>query len=462
MPYIGKGIVSGNFVKLDSITTSATATYALTNGGAAFTPQSVNQMIVSLNGVIQAPTDAFTISGSNIVFDSALTSSDVIDFILVLGDVNDIGVPSDDSISAVKLKSSAVTAPKLADQSFEKGAYGSSSNPITYTVKVITKTAAHPYYGTGSSQGYEIDGVEAPVLKLNGSDAGKKYYYKFDQSDSSNSGHPLLFYLKADKTGSYTTNVTATGTPGSAGASTTIQVDEYTPNILYYQCSSHAHMGNHVNHISNQVNTSGTLLKLPTADGSSGQFIKTDGSGSLSFDDAGGGLVHISTTTVSSGVSEVAFTSGIDSTYDTYKLFISGLHPADDNKHVQFHYSNDGGSSYLSNNYQYGGRSSNSAGTVNNQASNSAGSLELTSERIGNANDESFNAEITMYQFHKTEFHKCISYHSSYFDLSGNVTLLIGAGSNNANESAVNAIRVKAESGNIDKGTFSLFGVAKS
>jgi len=312
MPYIGRGIVSGNFTKLDSITTSATATYALTNGGAAFTPQSVNQMIVSLNGVIQAPTDAFTISGSNIVFDSALTSSDVIDFILVLGDVNDIGVPSDDSISAVKLKSSSVTNKKLADQSFEKGAYGSSSNPITYTVKVISKTAAHPYYGTGSSQGYEIDGVEAPVLKLNGSDAGKKYYYKFDQSDSSNSGHPLLFYLKADKTGAYTTNVTATGTPGNAGAFTTIQVDEYTPNILYYQCSSHAHMGNHVNHISNQVNTSGTLLKLPTADGSSGQFIKTDGSGVLSFAAAGGGKVLQAVTGTSSTASQGTETSFTD------------------------------------------------------------------------------------------------------------------------------------------------------
>lgn len=312
MPYIGRGIVSGNFTKLDSITTSATATYALANGGAAFTPQSVNQMIVSLNGVIQAPTDAFTISGSNIVFDSALTSSDVIDFILVLGDVNDIGVPSDDSISAVKLKSSSVTNKKLADQSFEKGAYGSSSNPITYTVKVISKTAAHPYYGTGSSQGYEIDGVEAPVLKLNGSDAGKKYYYKFDQSDSSNSGHPLLFYLKADKTGAYTTNVTATGTPGNAGAFTTIQVDEYTPNILYYQCSSHAHMGNHVNHISNQVNTSGTLLKLPTADGSSGQFIKTDGSGVLSFAAAGGGKVLQAVTGTSSTASQGTETSFTD------------------------------------------------------------------------------------------------------------------------------------------------------
>ena len=34
-----------------------------------------------------ASTTAFTLSGSNIVFASALTSSDVIDFILVLGSV---------------------------------------------------------------------------------------------------------------------------------------------------------------------------------------------------------------------------------------------------------------------------------------------------------------------------------------------------------------------------------------
>ena len=112
--YIGKQPVSGNFVKLDAITTSATATYALQSGGSAFTPQSVNQMIVSLNGVIQAPTSAFTLSGSNIVFDSALTSSDVIDFILVLGDVNDIGTPSDNTVATAKIVNNAVTADKLA------------------------------------------------------------------------------------------------------------------------------------------------------------------------------------------------------------------------------------------------------------------------------------------------------------------------------------------------------------
>ena len=114
MPYIGKEPVVGNFVKLDAITTSATATFALTQNSAAFTPESANQMIVSLNGVIQAPGTAFTLSGSNIVFASALTSSDVIDFILVLGSVLDVGTPTDDTVSTAKLKSNAVTAAKIA------------------------------------------------------------------------------------------------------------------------------------------------------------------------------------------------------------------------------------------------------------------------------------------------------------------------------------------------------------
>jgi len=127
MPYIGKQPVVGNFVKLDAITTSATDTFPLTNGGAAYTPQSVNQMIVSLNGVIQAPTDAFTLSGSNIVFASALTGSDVIDFILVFGDALDIGVPSDDTVSAIKIKTNAITEAKINDGAVTETKLGSGS-----------------------------------------------------------------------------------------------------------------------------------------------------------------------------------------------------------------------------------------------------------------------------------------------------------------------------------------------
>jgi len=105
MAYIGKQPVVGNFVKLDAITTSATTTFNLLNGGTAYYPQTANNCIVSLNGVIQSPTSAYTISGSTIVFSDALTSSDSIDFILVLGDVLAIGTPSDGTITSAKLAS---------------------------------------------------------------------------------------------------------------------------------------------------------------------------------------------------------------------------------------------------------------------------------------------------------------------------------------------------------------------
>jgi hypothetical protein len=109
MAYIGKQPVVGNFVKLDAITTSATATYNLLNGGVAYFPQTANNCIVSLNGVIQSPTSAYTISGSTIVFSDALTASDSIDFILVLGDVLNIGTPSDSTVGFAKVTSNLIT-----------------------------------------------------------------------------------------------------------------------------------------------------------------------------------------------------------------------------------------------------------------------------------------------------------------------------------------------------------------
>ena len=163
--------------------------------------------------------------------------------------------------------------------------YASSSAPIVYTVTVASKTAAHPYHNVGSSNAYVINGIEAPIIELKGNDTSKPYYYKFDQSDASNSGHPLRFYNNVGKTTQFTTGVTTSGTPGQAGAHTTIAVDKDTPSILYYQCSSHANMGNHTIHNSPTVNT-GVFLKLPTADGTANQVIATDGSGTLSFADS--------------------------------------------------------------------------------------------------------------------------------------------------------------------------------
>ena len=104
MPFIGKTPETGAFRLIDSITTSATDTYALTVLGDHYFPESARNLIVSLNGVTQAPETAYTVSGSHIVFASALTASDVIDYILVIGDAVDIGTPSDGTVGNAQLK----------------------------------------------------------------------------------------------------------------------------------------------------------------------------------------------------------------------------------------------------------------------------------------------------------------------------------------------------------------------
>ena len=111
-------------------------------------------------------------------------------------------------------------------------------NVITFKVVVATKDSSHPYNGTGSSLGYKINGIFSPYLKLI-----PKNTYRFDQSDSTNSGHPLRFYYDAAKGTAFTTGVTTNGTPGSSGAYTQIVVSDSTPPVLHYQCSAHANMG---------------------------------------------------------------------------------------------------------------------------------------------------------------------------------------------------------------------------
>ena len=114
MPFIGQEPLTGAYHVLDAITASATATYNLQLNGGAFSPATANQLLVSLNGVIQKPGSSFTISGSQITFSSALTSSDSIDFIIALGDVLNVGTPTDGSVSTASLAPSAVTNAKIA------------------------------------------------------------------------------------------------------------------------------------------------------------------------------------------------------------------------------------------------------------------------------------------------------------------------------------------------------------
>lgn len=104
MAYIGRQPTVGNFQICDAISVvNGQAAYTMQVGSVNVIPQSANHMICSLNGTIQKPNSSFTVSGSTITFASNLATGDVIDFIQILGDVLDLGTPSDATVSLAKL-----------------------------------------------------------------------------------------------------------------------------------------------------------------------------------------------------------------------------------------------------------------------------------------------------------------------------------------------------------------------
>ena len=114
---------------------------------------------------------------------------------------------------------------------------GGTAPAITYTVKVVSD----------SGNKYRFDDFGTSAVTLDLQEGGT---YTFDQSDSSNSGHPLRFSTTSNGThgggSEYTTGVTTTGTPGSSGAKTVITVAASAPT-LYYYCTQHSGMGGQAN-----------------------------------------------------------------------------------------------------------------------------------------------------------------------------------------------------------------------
>ena len=89
---------------------------------------------------------------------------------------------------------------------------------------------------------FVIDGVSQDTVMI-----GAGLTYKFDQSDNTNSNHPLRFSSDSGNSTPYTDGVTAVGTPGNSGAYTQIAVQNGAPTTLYYYCTNHSGMGGAAN-----------------------------------------------------------------------------------------------------------------------------------------------------------------------------------------------------------------------
>lgn len=137
----------------------------------------------------------------------------------------------------------SITVTTTDQYTFTIPGISAATESVTYTVTVVSGNPSnHPSYNVGSSNKYAINGSTATADVELTFRVGSTY--RFVQSDSSNSGHPLRIYTAADKTGGeYTTGVTTNGTAGSSGAYTEITVASSAPSTLFYQCSVHANMG---------------------------------------------------------------------------------------------------------------------------------------------------------------------------------------------------------------------------
>ena len=150
---------------------------------------------------------------------------------------------------------------------------GGTTPAITYSVKVVSD----------SGNKYRFDDYGTSAVTLDLQEGGT---YTFDQSDSSNSGHPLRFSTTSDGThgggSEYTTNVTTTGTPGSAGAKTVITVAASAPT-LYYYCTQHSGMGGqaNTNSLFGSSNFSGSIQSTVSANTTAGfSIVSYTGTGS--------------------------------------------------------------------------------------------------------------------------------------------------------------------------------------
>jgi hypothetical protein len=195
--------------------TSSRNTYTATAGQTSFAATYDSGFVdVYLNGVkLLAGTDFTATNGTSVVLASGAAVNDIVDIV----------------------------------------AYGTFTLSTHYTkteadALLATKqpyaTIAVTVVNSGGNK-YALDGTVQQLAQLRPS-----ITYRFDQSDSSNSGHPLRLSTTSNGThgggSAFTTGVTAVGTPGSAGAYTEVKLEQDAPNTLYYYCTNHSGMGGEV------------------------------------------------------------------------------------------------------------------------------------------------------------------------------------------------------------------------
>ena len=170
MPYVGRGLERGNYLKLDNIESGfngITTAFNLTSGGSAFYPGSSYSLLVSLGGIIQEPEIGFTINSSTLTFAAAPVGSDDC-FIVALGQSLGVGVPASGTVGDAELKENSVGDRELKNEITYTGILTASGANLTGITTTLTSAV-------GVQSGTTTIGVGVTTLKFVG--AGNTFQY---------------------------------------------------------------------------------------------------------------------------------------------------------------------------------------------------------------------------------------------------------------------------------------------
>ena len=245
MSYIGRNINNlSDRAKLDSISTSATATFNLLLNSVAYVPSSAESLTVSLNGVIQAPQSSYTVSGSTIIFASNLASSDVIDFILAERAITLTTIGSG-TVATSNIVDNAVTTDKL-----QIANTNTSVGNVRINDKSGDQSAGNPQYtfsnntGTGMRRAssniiaFDTNGTEAKRINATGQVTKplQAYFHAVAASEQVNigNGNTIAFGTEIiDTGGNFASNTFTAPVTGVYALDALINVNGYPANADY-------------------------------------------------------------------------------------------------------------------------------------------------------------------------------------------------------------------------------------